>query len=152
MISESRWQHILGVARKARSLAACLRPDDTQYQEDMFLLGMLHDFGYEFSKINTEHAHTGGQILKRAGYRYWREVFLHGDDLLEHMSDELFILNLADMTTLPDGKPCNMEERVKEIANRYGKGSPAHDKARHMYSLLCHDERYLRQISSKRFL
>lgn len=50
MITSNRWQHILGVARKAKILAQALRPNDEKYSEDMFLLGMLHDFGYEFTE------------------------------------------------------------------------------------------------------
>ena len=47
MITENRWQHILGVARKAKILAGKLKPDSAQYAEDMFLLGVMHDLGYE---------------------------------------------------------------------------------------------------------
>ena len=36
MITQNRWQHILGVARKAKMLAKKLKPNDTQYAEDMF--------------------------------------------------------------------------------------------------------------------
>lgn len=44
MITQNRWQHILGVARKAKMLAEKLKTNDTQYAEDMFLLGIMHGF------------------------------------------------------------------------------------------------------------
>lgn len=142
MISENRWKHILGVARKAKFLAEQLRPSDEKYQEDMFLLGLLHDVGYEFAQTNTQHAKVGGDMLRRTGYRYWQEVALHGENGVVTMSDELFILNLADMTTLPDGISCSMDERIKEIALRYGENSPAHLKTVAMAKKLQNDERY----------
>lgn len=120
MISENRWQHILGVARKAKMLAKKLKPNDTQYAEDMFLLGVMHDLGYEFMESNASHAAIGGEILKRSGYRYWQEVSLHGDETVENMSDELFILNCADMMTGPCGEDFTFEERLEEIAGRFG--------------------------------
>ena len=71
MITENRWKHISGVARKAKMLAEKLKPDNTQYAEDMFLLGMLHDMGYEFMESNASHAAVGGEILKRNNFRYY---------------------------------------------------------------------------------
>ena len=55
MITQNRWQHILGVARKCKEYAAKLRPDDSQFAEDMFVLGMLHDMGYEFNQISKQY-------------------------------------------------------------------------------------------------
>lgn len=40
MITQNRWQHILGVARKAKMLAEKLKTNDTQYAEDKYLLTM----------------------------------------------------------------------------------------------------------------
>ncbi|MBR1600405.1 MAG: HDOD domain-containing protein [Alphaproteobacteria bacterium] len=71
MISENRWRHILGVARKCKKYAAKFKPDDSKYAEDMFLLGMLHDMGYEFMESNASHAAVGGEILKRNNFRYY---------------------------------------------------------------------------------
>lgn len=67
MITENRWKHILGVARKAKEFALKMRPKDKKYVEDMFLLGLLHDIGYEFTEGNASHAIIGGEILKRSG-------------------------------------------------------------------------------------
>ncbi len=128
MIDTSRSNHILGVARKAKALALKLKPNDEKYAEDMFLLGILHDIGYEFTKNNAIHSHVGGEILKRANYNYWREVSLHGDESIENMSDELFLLNYADMTTGPNGEDFSFEERLADIVNRYGKESTAYKK------------------------
>lgn len=142
MITQNRWQHILGVARKAKMLAEKLKPNDTQYAEDMFLLGIMHDLGYEFMESNASHAAVGGEILKRSGYQYWQEVALHGDETVENMSDELFILNCADMMTGPNGEDFTFDERLKEIAQRFGEDADAYKKCVIEVEKLKSDKRY----------
>ncbi len=142
MITQNRWQHILGVARKAKMLAEKLKTNDTQYAEDMFLLGIMHDLGYEFMESNASHAAVGGEILKRNNYRYWQEVALHGDETVENMSDELFILNCADMSTGPNGEDFTFDERLKEIAQRFGEDADAYKKCVIEVEKLKSDKRY----------
>lgn len=142
MISENRWKHILGVARKAKMLAEKLKPDNAQYAEDMFLLGVMHDLGYEFMESNASHAAVGGEMLKRSGYKYWQEVALHGDETVENMTDELFILNCADMMTGPSGEDFTFEERLEEIASRFGKDAMPYKKCVIEVEKLKADPRY----------
>lgn len=142
MISESRWRHILGVARKAKILADKLKPNNVQYAEDMFLLGIMHDLGYEFIESNASHAAIGGEILKRSGYQHWQEVTQHGDETVDDMTDELFILNCADMSTGPNGEDFTFDERLKEIAQRFGKDADAYKKCVVEVEKLRADKRY----------
>lgn len=142
MISESRWRHILGVARKAKILADKLKPNNVQYAEDMFLLGIMHDLGYEFIESNASHAAIGGEILKRSGYQYWQEVTQHGDETVDDMTDELFILNCADMSTGPNGEDFTFDGRLKEIAQRFGKDADAYKKCVVEVEKLRADKRY----------
>lgn len=142
MISENRWQHILGVARKAKILADKLKPNNVQYAEDMFLLGIMHDLGYEFIESNASHAAIGSEILKRSGYQYWQEVALHGDETVDDMTDELFILNCADMMTGPKGEDFTFDERLKEIAQRFGEDADAYKKCVIEVEKLKSDKRY----------
>lgn len=142
MITSNRWQHILGVARKAKILADKLKPNNVQYAEDMFLLGMLHDMGYEFMESNASHAYIGGEILKRNNYQFWSEVSLHGDETVKNMSDELFILNCADMSTGPNGENFTFNERLEEIASRFGKDTDAYKKCVIEAENLRSDKRY----------
>ena len=142
MITSSRWRHILGVARKAKILADKLKPNNVQYAEDMFLLGIMHDLGYEFIESNASHAAIGGEILKRSGYQYWQEVTQHGDETVDDMTDELFILNCADMSTGPNGEDFTFDERLKEIAQRFGKDANAYKKCVVEVEKLRADKRY----------
>jgi hypothetical protein len=123
-------------------LAEKLKTNDTQYAEDMFLLGIMHDLGYEFIESNTSHAAIGGEILKRNNYRYWQEVSLHGDEKVDNMSDELFILNCADMSTGPKGEDFTFDKRLKEIAQRFGEDADAYKKCVIEVEKLKSDKRY----------
>ena len=141
MITQNRWQHILGVARQAKALAQKLKPENTQYAEDMFLLGLLHDFGYEFMAENQGHAAVGGAILQRNNYKYWAEVAQHGSAQTP-MNDELYLLNCADMTTGPTGENFTMQERLDEIGLRHGQNSAAYIKTKEEIKILQQDKRY----------
>ena len=143
VITENRWLHILGVARKAKVLAEKMRPDEPQFAEDMFLLGMLHDFGYEFTENGKNHGPIGAEILKRQGYRHWQAVADHGSTDVTEVSDVLFILSCADMTVSADGKDCTMEERIISMAERYGEKSRPHQKAIAAAKWLRSDPRYI---------
>lgn len=128
MITENRLKHIIGVARKIKLLAEKIKPNDKKYAENMFVLGFLHDVGYEFGD-NLTHAKIGGEILQRLGFCYSMEIADHGRNDLPFTSDELFILNWADMTTDSTGKDCTLEERLADIGNRYGSDSMQYRKA-----------------------
>ena len=91
--------------------------------DELFILGMLHDIGYEFSETQSEHNTKGGLILKEQGYKFWKEVYYHGVPQTTYQSPELMLLNAVDMTIGPDGTELTMNERLDDIALRYGKGS-----------------------------
>ena len=102
----------------------------------------MHDLGYEFMESNASHAAIGGEILKRSGYQYWQEVTQHGDETVDDMTDELFILNCADMSTGPNGEDFTFDERLKEIAQRFGKDADAYKKCVVEVEKLRADKRY----------
>lgn len=90
---------------------------------DAFILGLLHDIGYQFTENKGEHAKIGGEILRNQGYKYWKEVYYHGIPQEDFDSTMLQLLNYADMTIGPTGNELTIEERILDISNRYGKGS-----------------------------
>lgn len=128
IFDDKRMAHSIAVAIKLKQLSQKLS-DKKEYAEDMFYLGLLHDAGYEFSNIQEEHEQRGGEILKRNGYKYWREVYYHGNPNPPISSPELFLLNYADMTTGPNGETMTLEERVSEIAQRYGEATSQYKTA-----------------------
>lgn len=113
----------MAVANKMKKLVA---ENEQVYMigpDEAFVLGILHDIGYEFSEKQQEHANKGGMILKEQGYRFWKEIFYHGTPQMEYDSAELWLLNFVDMITGPKGESMTISQRISDIADRYGKGS-----------------------------
>ena len=134
-LSENRVKHSLAVARKMQELAS--KSENFPHSpEDMFLLGYVHDMAYEFVGHQDEHEHYCGELLRDNGYKFWKEVFYHGDPAASYKSSALSLLNYADMTTDPNGNSVTMEMRLEDIGLRYGKTSKQYIKALNLVQLL----------------
>ena len=129
-LSDSRLFHMRGVAYKSYNLAREVFNMEEDVARGLFLMGLTHDFAYAFVENQTDHEHEGGRILKLSGFDWAEAVFDHGDPDVDDWTDELLILNLADMTTSPDGKPITIGQRLEDIENRYGTDSIQATKAR----------------------
>ncbi|MFF8317164.1 HD domain-containing protein [Streptomyces bobili] len=134
-----RWEHSLGVAERARSIALILGRD----AELLEAAAVLHDIGYSPDLVKTGlHPLDGARYLRdvaRADERVTNLVAHHSCAWMEaearglreelegefpregaHLNDALCY---CDMNTTPDGKPTNPIDRVNEIAGRYGPDS-----------------------------
>ena len=121
-VSDNRLRHMLEVGRKAERLADRLFGWPPQRCREMFVTGYLHDLGYEYVSDQVDHEKVGGQLLAETGFSLAPVVAEHGR-VRDDMSDELLILNLADLTTTADGCPCTIAERIADVARRYGQDS-----------------------------
>lgn len=119
-MDENRVRHCYGVGLKASELGRALFGWSDEKCREMFVMGYLHDFGYRFAHEQVEHAEIAGELLRSLGFKYWAEIFHHGDPESAYQSDELLVLNLADMLTSKDGNPTTLSDRVVDIAKRYG--------------------------------
>lgn len=119
-ISDDRLLHVRGVARRAREIARDVFGWDDAACRDMFTLGFVHDIGYEYAEDQRDHENIGGAILRETGFKYWREVYHHGRPNCDYQSDELFVLNLADMQTDSRGNRVTLDARLADIGERYG--------------------------------
>ena len=128
-IDNDRLKHMRGVGIRASELAAELFGWNEEKCREMFVMGYLHDVGYHYSLDQLEHEEIGGAILRRSGYKYWAEVYHHGVPNSSYQSDELFILNVADMETSKDGHRITMDDRLDDIRQRYGEESEQFLKA-----------------------
>lgn len=128
--NEIRMLHSLAVAKKMKKEVEKSPQKFSASPEDIFYLGLIHDAAYEFVENQEEHEHKGGEILRSNGYRYWKEVYYHGNPDSEYDSAELRLLNRADMTTGPDGKDMTIDERLADIAERYGESSSQYINAK----------------------
>jgi putative nucleotidyltransferase with HDIG domain len=132
----SRWAHVLGVARQARTLRVIAGQD----AELLEAAAILHDVGYA-----PDIAVTGFHPLDGAAYladigapaRLANLVAHHSYALLEAglrgLADELARFNdeqgpirdalwYCDQTTSPFGEPVSHGDRIAEIQRRYGPG------------------------------
>ena len=130
MISSGRMAHQLSVARTLVEQACSQGSYSEEDLQNLFVLGYLHDIGYEFAVDPDKHAPVGGEVLKRLGFVYWAEVANHGNPASAYSSAELDLLNSADMHTSPTGEYVTYAERLQDIADRYGEDSPRYQNAR----------------------
>lgn len=121
MIDDDRLNHIISVARLMKDKAEELGLD----KEEMFLLGFLHDIGYEFGD-SEEHHIVGYQILEKQNYMYSKEVLYHGKPTDEYRSKALDLLNFADMHIDKKGNYVSFKNRLKDIKSRLGEHSMAY--------------------------
>lgn len=116
-ISISRLKHCYTVARVMYILSKKYYHWNEQKAREMFLLGMLHDQGYEFSDDTHEKIITN--ILGK-DYKYINEILYHNNYTEEYASNELDLLWLADMIVDSKGDIVGFENRLKDILERHG--------------------------------
>lgn len=139
-ITDDRLHHIIGVARKCYKISKGLnKPED--FCRRMFMIGWNHDVGYEFSHNKIEHPNISKSLLKLINVNDSNEANIvldaintHGE-LNETQTLEWQILNIADMTIDSKGNDVDVQTRLEDIGNRYGKESSDYLKA---YNLCLH--------------
>ena len=128
-INENRLKHSLAVARLMEQKAREMNWQEEKCRE-MFVLGYLHDIGYEYVEKQMDHPVVGGLLLKETNYKYWREVYYHGSLNPDYESEELTLLNTCDMLVNSYGEVVSSQERLEDIGNRYGKDSEQYHSAK----------------------
>jgi putative nucleotidyltransferase with HDIG domain len=138
-----RWAHSQGVGRKAESVAHLVGAD----ADLLVASAWLHDIRYAPDLVNSgSHALDGARYLRDVSHverRLCRLVANHTYAIIEArrwgLADELAAefpevdglvadaLVYCDMTTSPDGDPIDVEQRLAEIAARYGPGNLVSD-------------------------
>lgn len=131
-----RWQHCLGVAERARTLAPALGDDALLLEA----AAVLHDIGYSPDLVKTGlHPLDGARYLRtlpdvderviRLVAHHscaWMEAEARGlrEELESEFPREREALNDAlcycDMCTTPVGQATNPVDRINEITDRYG--------------------------------
>lgn len=134
MMDNNRLNHSLAVAKKMVEIG---KNYSLKYDElsNLYVLGFNHDIGYEYGN-NSNHAHIGGKILKRNNYKYWKEIYYHGDINSEYTSLFLNILNEADMQIDKYGNDVGYIKRLEDIKKRYGENSTTYKNAKILVSKL----------------
>lgn len=120
-LTPNRLAHMNATANRAYEIATTIFGKTEDQARQLYILGLLHDVGYAFDP--ADHAHAGGRVLADLGFAA-DAVYDHGDPNVGVMDDDLLIVNAADMTTSPTGAPMRMEDRLRDIGERYGADSP----------------------------
>lgn len=120
MISDDRLKHSISVARKMKEIAENKYNMNSEEINEMFVVGLLHDIGYEYTESVPEHNHIGGDVLEKSGFKYWEEVYNHGEIDIEFSSRVLDILNEADLNIDRKGNYVGVINRLEDIKLRYG--------------------------------
>jgi len=134
-MDEYRLKHSISVGRKMMEIGKLYNLSDKELEE-LFLLGYNHDIGYEFSNNGDNHNIIGGKILKQNGYKYWQEVYYHGEVDTLYKSKYLDILNQADMQIDKYGNDVGYDARLEDIKSRYGVDSIPYKKSKQIVDLI----------------
>lgn len=125
-ISKNKMNHILGVARECKKLA-----EEKGLPEDMqnacFVMGFLHDIGYEKcnrATTTTHPQHSYAMICDFEKYKYeiLQAIRAHGNKY-DNLSVFDEILNTADLTTDYKGDKTSIEQRIESIKHVHGENS-----------------------------
>lgn len=133
-----RWWHAEGVAERARELASRLVLEDGDV---LVAVAYLHDIGYAPEVALTRfhpldgarhlralgHCRLAGLVAHHTGARH--EARFRGlQEELTEFKDEASLVTVAlaycDLTTGPSGERTTPEERLIDVAARYGEDSP----------------------------
>lgn len=139
-MDEDRLKHSIAVGRKMMEIGKKYSLTEQELQ-DLFLLGFNHDIGYEFVEKGLNHNVVGGNILKRNGFRYWQEVYYHGEPESPYKSFYLNILNDADMQIDKYGNDVGFDGRLEDIKSRYGEDSIIYQKSKQIVEILRNGKR-----------
>lgn len=121
-LDTNRLLHSAAVARKAYNIAKSEGYDEA-FCNKMFMIGYLHDIGYEFSN-STTHAAASAELVSSICNDdvVLNAIKYHGKHI-ENQTVEWKILNIADMTIDYDGTEVDIKTRLNNIKKRYGEQS-----------------------------
>ena len=118
-IPVSRLMHCYGVGRKMYRYAKMVLGWPEEKAREMFVLGLLHDAGYEFDSDDYGHGDELAKTLERNSYKYASEIRNH-NRLIKDPSDELVLLWYADQVIDGSGNKVSYDQRLSDIGNRHG--------------------------------
>ena len=130
-ISNDRMLHILSVARQSYQIAKNKYHLNEEDCKKAFVIGFLHDIGYEFSEYNLEHPEKGRELILETLGVDLPEIQEHGNPDTEQTLF-LSILNEADLTVDSKGNIVSVEERLNDIKSRYSEDALEYLKPLHL--------------------
>lgn len=115
----SRYRHCYSVGKKMYAYAKEKLGCDEQNCREMFVLGNLHDIGYELEEDVFGHDYIMANIMGNT-YPYSNEIRYHSCLQETYDSPAMQLLYFCDMTVDGMGNWCTFDERLEDLAARYG--------------------------------
>ena len=125
---ESRYKHCYSVGKKMYQYAKDMLKWDDKSCIEMFVLGNMHDIGYEMDDDCFGHDKVLADAI-HGTYRYSNEIELHTHIQKRYDTPAMRLLYFADMTVDGEGNWCTFQERLQDIENRYGKESNVYEES-----------------------
>lgn len=133
---QSRYRHCHNVGLRMYDYAKKRLKWSEQKCQEMFILGCLHDIGYEFDEDSHFHSVEMSKVLESCKYKYASEILHHswvpedteGCDISK-ISPEIRLLYFGDMTVDGMGNWCTLDERLSDLENRHGKNSDVYKES-----------------------
>ena len=117
---ESRYKHCHSVGKKMYAYAREVLGWSEAKCQEMFVLGCIHDVGYELYPTMDGHSSVLAHTLD--GYKYSKEISRHSR-LCKNFRKELDLLYYADATVDSEGNWCTYAQRLQDVKDRYGEDS-----------------------------
>ena len=118
----SRYRHCYSVGKKMYAYAHNILGWSDKKSKEMFVLGNLHDIGYEMNPDSFLHDDALADVLDKK-YKYSNEVRYHSYLQTKYKSPEMDLLYFADMTVDGMGNWVTFEERMYDLISRHGEQS-----------------------------
>lgn len=132
MITENKMRHCLSVAQQCKRIA--ITSGKEELADKMFIVGYLHDIGYEFIQNGklSKHPELGAnKLIECLNINEFIASVIKNHGNLEAVGSslELDILNIADFTVDSLGNKVTTEARLEDIKRRYGVQSENYKEA-----------------------
>lgn len=124
----NRYKHCYGVGKRMYAYAKYNLHWDERRCCEMFVLGNLHDIGYELDPDAFDHDWVLANILT-GSYKYSNEIRYHSKYQTGYDSPELRLLYFGDMTVDGAGNWCTLEERLNDLSKRHGINSEVYKES-----------------------
>lgn len=108
-----------GVGKLMEHITRTIEPFNESFAEDMYMLGLLHNIGEQFTISERRVPTVGGEIAHGNGYTYHQEI-THQLKVHSHFqSKALDILNIALLHIDDMGVPIAFKERIRQLEQMY---------------------------------
>ena len=149
-ISENKMKHMVGVARQCYKVSKILNMSEN-FCRKMFVAGLNHDIGYEFSNNQLEHSNISADMLEQISCN--DEALLSAirnhTSYTSNISLEWYILTYSDLTIDNNGNEVTIENRLKYICDRYGNDSEQYKSVIRIINTIYDFRRYINNIQNE---